>query len=159
MNTSLLGHVTITKQHAESEGIQRVIDARSRSRLAASPKSRLRRVLDATGSPKAPKSPKSIAKGIDTSPKVQQTKTVGKGYIDTEQPRVVVASINREMGQQGVVKGDVVTHFNGEDFTGTSTELAKLVENRYEGEVMTFVFNADKAVAEAMKRRSFIAEE
>eukprot|EP00579_Thalassiosira_antarctica_P009583 CAMPEP_0201911678 /NCGR_PEP_ID=MMETSP0903-20130614/2547_1 /ASSEMBLY_ACC=CAM_ASM_000552 /TAXON_ID=420261 /ORGANISM="Thalassiosira antarctica, Strain CCMP982" /LENGTH=484 /DNA_ID=CAMNT_0048446447 /DNA_START=96 /DNA_END=1547 /DNA_ORIENTATION=- len=111
VNKSLLGHITVTKQHAESSGIRRVIDA---------------------GSPKSN----------------------GKGYIDTEKPRVIIASINRDLGQQGVVKGDVVSHFNGEPFMGTASELTELIDNRYEGEVLTFAFNADGAVAEALKRRS-----
>ena len=110
--------VTITKQHAESSGIRRVIDA-----LPSAKKSKNR-----------------------------------KGQIDIQRPRVLIGSINREMGQQGVVKGDVVSHFNGEEFNGTAMELKELIGNKYEGEVMTFCFNADLAVAEALKRRSMITE-
>merc|ERR1712127_9241 len=74
-------------------------------------------------------------------------KPKGKGYIDTYKPRVIIASINRDLGQQGVVKGDVVSHFNGEPFIGTASELAEAVDSRFEGEVFTFVLNADGAVA------------
>lgn len=118
VSKSLLGNITISKQHAESGGVRRVIDAVS----ARLPRSN------------------------------------GKGYIDSARPRVIVASINREMGHQGVVRGDVVTHFNGEEFQGTASEQTELTSNRYEGEVLTFVFNADAAVAEALKRRSMISD-
>lgn len=117
VNKSLLGHITVKKQHAESMGIRHVIDAGNN-----------------------PKSPRSN----------------GKGYIDTPRPRVLVASISRELGRQGIAKGDVVTHFNGEAFSATASELKAFIEKRFEGEVMTFVFNADNAVAEALKRRSMI---
>lgn len=83
-------------------------------------------------------------------------KSRGKGYIDTYKPRVIVASISRDLGQQGVVKGDVLSHFNGELFSGTASELTELLDGRFEGEVFTLVFNADSAVAEALKRRSMI---
>jgi len=83
-------------------------------------------------------------------------KSKGKGYIDTYKSRVLVASINRDLGQQGIVKGDVVSHFNGEPFIGTATELSELIDSRFEGEILTIVFNADNAVAEALKRRSMV---
>ena len=119
VRSSLLSSkVTISKQHAESSGIRRVIDAGSSD----------------------------------------NSKTKGKGYIDIERPRVIIASINKEMGRQGVVKGDVVSHFNGEQFNGTAAELKELIDtSRYEGEVLTFALNADAAVAEALRRRSLIS--
>ena len=50
----------------------------------------------------------------------------------------------------------MVTHFNGEEFKGNATELTELIKDRKEGEMLTFVFNADAAVAEALKRRAVI---
>ncbi len=116
VSTGLLGNVTVSKTHAESLGIQNVIQAGS-------------------------------------NPKYPNNK---KGTIDVERPRVIVASMTREGGHQGVVKGDVVTHFNGEDFAGTATDLRALIDSRMEGETLTFAFNADMAVAEALRRRSLI---
>ena len=120
VRTSLLSSkITISKEHAESSGIRRVIDAGSSD----------------------------------------NSKTNGKGCIDIERPRVIIASINKEMGRQGVVKGDVVSHFNGEEFKGTAAELKELIDtSRYEGEVLTFALNADAAVAEALRRRSLISD-
>ena len=117
---SLLGNVTIAKQHAESMGIRRVIDA---------------------GSPASPRSD-------------------GRGIIDTvPRPRVLVASINRELGRQGVVNGGVVTHFNGQPFTGDASDLSALIGEKCGGEVLTFVVNADSAVAEALRRRAMIVDD
>lgn len=82
----------------------------------------------------------------------------GKGYIDTFRPRVIVAAIGRELGRQGVCKGDVLTHFNGDEFKGDAVAFTKLIQSLHTGgEVeFTFVFNADAAVAEALKRRAMI---
>ena len=82
----------------------------------------------------------------------------GKGYIDTFRPRVIVAGIGRELGRQGVCKGDVLTHFNGEEFKGDAVAFTKLIQTLHTGgEVeFTFVFNADAAVAEALRRRAMI---
>mmetsp|Transcript_11785 Transcript_11785/g.25093 ORF Transcript_11785/g.25093 Transcript_11785/m.25093 type:complete len:498 (+) Transcript_11785:79-1572(+) len=96
------------------------------------------------------------SKGIRDVLDVGSPRPNGKGYIDTEKPRVVIVSINGSLGQQGIVKGDVVSHFNGEPYLGTARELMKLIENGYKGEVMTIAFNADSAVAEALKRRSML---
>lgn len=112
----LSGNYNITKQHAVSSGVIRIIDVGT--------------------------SPFKSSKGV--------------GYIDVVRPRVLVASIGREIGQHGIVKGDVVTHFNGEEFKGNATELTELIKDRKEGEMLTFVFNADAAVAEALKRRAVI---
>ncbi|KAL3801979.1 hypothetical protein HJC23_010323 [Cyclotella cryptica] len=77
----------------------------------------------------------------------------GKGIIDIVRPRVIVASLTREAGMQGIVAGDVVSHINGDEFTGTADELRALIAGSEEGSLMTFAFNADKAVAEALRRR------
>jgi hypothetical protein len=78
----------------------------------------------------------------------------GKGIIDIERPRVLVASVTREAGIQGVVAGDVVSHINGDEFLGSADELREVIALMEEGRMMTFAFNADKAVAEALRRRS-----
>ena len=96
------------------------------------------------------------SKGIRNIIDVGSPKSRGKGYIDTPKPRVLVASMTNEGGQQGIVKGDVVTHFNGEEFAGTASELAAAIGSKQEGELLTFAFNADRAVAEALRRRSLI---
>lgn len=78
----------------------------------------------------------------------------GKGIIDIVRPRVIVASVTREAGMQGIVAGDVVSHINGDEFTGTADEMRQLIAGSEGGRLMNFAFNADKAVAEALRRRS-----
>ena len=83
----------------------------------------------------------------------------GKGIIDIERPRVIVSSVMREAGMQGVVCGDVLSHVNGDEFVGTAEEFRELISEMEEGRTLTFAFNADKAVAEALRRRSLNFEE
>mmetsp|Transcript_15916 Transcript_15916/g.32220 ORF Transcript_15916/g.32220 Transcript_15916/m.32220 type:complete len:545 (+) Transcript_15916:166-1800(+) len=116
VSTRLLGNVTVSKTHAESLGIQNVIQGGS-------------------------------------NPKYPNNKN---GVIDVERPRVIVASMTREGGHQGIVKGDVITHCNGDEFMGSARDLRAFIDSRQEGEILTFAFNADKAVAEALRRRSLI---
>jgi hypothetical protein len=78
----------------------------------------------------------------------------GKGIIDVCRSRVIVSSVTREAGMQGVVAGDVVSHINGDEFTGTADELRTMISEFEEGRTVTIAFNADKAVAEALRRRS-----
>ncbi|KAL3792624.1 hypothetical protein ACHAWO_008785 [Cyclotella atomus] len=78
----------------------------------------------------------------------------GKGIIDVSRSRVLVSSVSREAGMQGVVAGDVVSHINGDEFLGTADDLRTMINEFEEGRTVTFAFNADKAVAEALRRRS-----
>jgi hypothetical protein len=58
------------------------------------------------------------------------------------------------------MKGDVVTHVNGEVFTGNSADLNALLVNMYEEQgrdaVVMIVVNADECTAEALRLRSRI---
>jgi len=106
---SLLGRVSVKKQHGQSKGIRSIVD-------------------------------------------VGSSKPNGKGQIDTSTPRVIVASISAEGGKQGIMVGDVVSHINGSQFYGSACDLVQKI-NSSDGELLTFAFNADAAVAEALRRR------
>lgn len=75
--------------------------------------------------------------------------------IDVPGGRVLVASVRNEAGRRGVVKGDVVTHLNGEAFSGTARELAE--EMGRSGPRVNLVLNAERSVAEALRRRDAAA--
>ena len=80
-------------------------------------------------------------------------------WISDNKRRVLVASVRSEAGRQGVLKGDVVTHFNGEEFDGTAEELDEAIKaqaDRSANGTFTLVLNAEASVAEALKRRSII---
>ena len=75
--------------------------------------------------------------------------------IDTEKERVLVASVRSEGGRQGVLKGDVVTHFNGEEFKGTADDLDAAILECADG-TFSLILNAERSVAEALKRRAMV---
>lgn len=80
-------------------------------------------------------------------------------WIDSERGRVLVASVRSEAGRQGVLKGDVVTHFNGEEFEGTAADLDAAIKAQAERSstgTFSLVLNAEPSVAEALKRRAMI---
>jgi S1-C subfamily serine protease len=74
--------------------------------------------------------------------------------------RVLVANVRGQAGKSGIMKGDVVTHVNGEVFTGNSADLNALLVNMYEEQgrdaVVMIVVNADECTAEALRLRSRI---
>jgi hypothetical protein len=93
------------------------------------------------------------SKGIRDIVDFGSSKPNGKGQIDTMRSRVIVASLSAEGGKQGIMVGDVVSHVNGVQFFGTASDLVKKITSRSDGELLTFAFNADAAVAEALRRR------
>lgn len=81
---------------------------------------------------------------------------MGPIRIDMEQPRVLIASVSREAGHQGVLKGDVVTHIDGEEFRGTAAALVELLLENHSDVSVRLVLNACNSTAEALKRRSLV---
>jgi hypothetical protein len=111
----------------------------------------------------------SITTSVDTAPVVNQKKPmttvvfdlldqVGHGFtdsMDTEHHRVLVSSVNSIAGRQGVMKGDVITHINGKEFKGTSQDLEEQIQASVDKNgSFTLVLNADRSVAEALKKRA-----
>ena len=74
--------------------------------------------------------------------------------------RVLVANIRGQAGKSGIMKGDVVTHVNGEAFYGNASDLNSLLVSLYEEQgkdgVVMIVVNADECSAEALRLRSRI---
>jgi hypothetical protein len=72
--------------------------------------------------------------------------------------RVLVASVRGQAGKSGIMKGDVVTHVNGEVFIGDAAALNALLVNSYEEQgkegVVMIVVNAEECTAEALRLRS-----
>ena len=72
--------------------------------------------------------------------------------------RVLVGSVRGQAGKLGIKKGDVVTHINGEEFTGDAAALYATLVEAYEqqgkeGAVMVVV-NAEDCTAEALRLRA-----
>ena len=72
--------------------------------------------------------------------------------------RVLVGSVRGQAGKSGIMKGDVVTHINGEMFMGDAAELNALLIKEYEDQgrdgVVMIVVNADVCTSEALRLRS-----
>eukprot|EP00586_Coscinodiscus_wailesii_P007578 CAMPEP_0172491514 /NCGR_PEP_ID=MMETSP1066-20121228/22368_1 /TAXON_ID=671091 /ORGANISM="Coscinodiscus wailesii, Strain CCMP2513" /LENGTH=95 /DNA_ID=CAMNT_0013260609 /DNA_START=164 /DNA_END=451 /DNA_ORIENTATION=- len=84
--------------------------------------------------------------------------------IDVPKSRVIVKSLWGEAGRRGVMKGDVVTHLNGEEFHGNAQDLVKVIrelvlanEKNGDRKYLTLVLNAEAPIAEALKRRANVS--
>ena len=81
--------------------------------------------------------------------------------IDVDKPRVLVSSVRSEAGRQGVVKGDIITHINGEEFRGTKADFKQTIRSavaRNDGNTLELILNAERSVVEAIKRRAAIMD-
>ena len=74
--------------------------------------------------------------------------------------RVLVASVRGQAGKCGIMKGDVVTHVNGEPFMGTANDLRASLIHAYEEQgndgIVMLVVNAEECTAEALRLRSLV---
>ncbi len=72
--------------------------------------------------------------------------------------RVLVGGVGGQAGKVGIKKGDVVTHINGEEFTGDAAALHALLVEAYEQQgkdgVVMIVVNAEDCTAEALRLRA-----
>lgn len=66
--------------------------------------------------------------------------------------RIVVSSVQGPVARLGVRPGDVITHINGDPFTGNAEGLRYLLSS-HRGNTVQIVVNADKGVAEALRLR------
>ena len=81
--------------------------------------------------------------------------------IDVDRPRILVSSVKTEAGRQGVVKGDAITHINGEEFHGTKEDFKQTIRSIAKRGVrgpLELILNAEKATVEALKRRAAIMD-
>ena len=76
-------------------------------------------------------------------------------YIAMPGEKRVLLSHTGRSGKQGAVRGDVMTHIDGASMAGKAAEevLVLLHDKKGQGRVM-MTLNAEKSVAEALKRRA-----
>ena len=77
--------------------------------------------------------------------------------IDVEKDRVIVSSISGDAARKGVMKGDVVTHLNGEEFEGSASDLVLAIRENGEKSCVTLTFNAEVPIAQVLKRRAIVS--
>jgi len=87
----------------------------------------------------------------------------GDARIEEPRSRVLVASVKNEGGSKGVMKGDVVTHLNGEELGGMTAaelveELRKHTMTDCANSTFRLVLNAELSTAEALRRRAMIED-
>eukprot|EP00957_Ditylum_brightwellii_P117156 8934740-Ditylum_brightwellii.AAC.1 len=87
----------------------------------------------------------------------------GDARIEEPRSRVLVASVKNEGGSKGVMKGDVVTHLNGEELGGMTAaelveELRKHAMTDCANSTFRLVLNAELSTAEALRRRAMIED-
>lgn len=94
-----------------------------------------------------------IAKGLQDDEERDDTLTRAVRF-----QRVLVGSVRGQAGKLGIKKGDVVTHVNGEEFTGDAAALHALLVEAYEQQgkdgVVLVCVNAEECTAEALRLRS-----
>jgi UDP-N-acetyl-D-mannosaminuronate dehydrogenase len=87
------------------------------------------------------------------------------GDVQIEMPgqkRVLIKYAGREAGRQGAMKGDVVTHIADESIAGKTASAALIMANNFKQRGhynLTLILNAERSVAEALKRRALAIAE
>jgi hypothetical protein len=152
---SMNGSASMTFVDDEWDGT--VADAFARARIGPVPGNRNQLQVQKRVSPKNPVEQIGVknilAMGDDNDGESSQDRRPSVRY-----QRVLVASVRGQAGKSGIMKGDVVTHVNGEVFLGNADELNTLLVNAYEEEgfdgVVIIVVNAETCTAEALRLRS-----
>jgi len=74
--------------------------------------------------------------------------------------RVLVRKVRRQAAKQGIQKGDVVSHLNGDEFKGTAADLRQTIDQFYlssnKDYTFSFTLNAEQSTASALKLRAMV---
>merc|ERR1712029_1192854 len=132
-----------------------VADAFARARIGAAAGNRHQPTVQARVGPKNPVEQMGVKKILSMGEQIE-----GEGRHISRIQRVLVGSVRGQAGKSGIMKGDVVTHVNGELFTGDAAGLRALFARAYEecgaDGVVVLVVNADECTAEALRLRSLV---
>jgi len=154
---AIKGGATMTFVDDEWDGS--VADAFARARIGTSSGNRNKAVVHRVG-PKNPVEQISVKKilALGDQESVDERKDGGMPTARTQ--RVLVGSVKGQAGKSGIQKGDVVTHVNGEVFTGNAAELNALLVTTYDEQgkdgVVMIAVNCEACTAEALRLRSRI---
>eukprot|EP00555_Chaetoceros_dichaeta_P006940 CAMPEP_0198256682 /NCGR_PEP_ID=MMETSP1447-20131203/6531_1 /TAXON_ID=420782 /ORGANISM="Chaetoceros dichaeta, Strain CCMP1751" /LENGTH=464 /DNA_ID=CAMNT_0043943377 /DNA_START=50 /DNA_END=1444 /DNA_ORIENTATION=- len=74
--------------------------------------------------------------------------------------RVLIRKARRQAAKQGIQKGDVVSHLNGDEFKGTAADLRQAINQFYlsgnKDYTFSFTLNAEQSTAAALKLRAMV---
>ena len=150
------GGATMTFVDDEWDGT--VADAFARARIGPAAGNRKENVVQARVGPKSQVEQMNVRKIIALGAQGNNVGGRQDGMPPFRSQRVLVGSVRGQAGKSGIMKGDVVTHVNGEVFTGNASELNALLINVYEEQgtegVVMIVVNAEECTAEALRLRS-----
>lgn len=147
------GGVSMTFVDDEWDGT--VADAFARARISTSNEgNREQHIVKARIGPKNPVEQSGVKKILSMSEREGSEERMPP----TRSQRVLVASVRGQAGKSGIMRGDVVTHVNGEVFMGDAASLEAMLVNSYEEQrhegVVSIVVNAEECTAEALRLRS-----
>lgn len=84
----------------------------------------------------------------------------GEGRVELPgQPRVLIRHTGGTAGRQGALRGDVVTHVDGNSVAGSTANDVMTILQQKSGSAFTLTLNAERSVAEALKRRAMAIDE
>jgi len=133
-----------------------VADAFARARIGTSSSNRKQAVVQERVGPKHPVEQVGVKKILSVGEREKKEGQEGMPPMRTQ--RVLVGSVRGQAGKSGIMKGDVVTHVNGEIFTGDAANLNAILVKAYEEQgqdgVVIIVVNAEECTAEALRLRS-----
>lgn len=156
---AIKGGATMTFVDDEWDGS--VADAFARARIGTSSGNRNKAVVFSRVGPKNPVEQISVKKilAFGEQENVNDERKDG-GMPTARTQRVLVGSVKGQAGKSGIQKGDVVTHVNGEVFTGNANELNALLVTTYDEQgkdgVVMIAVNCEACTAEALRLRSRI---
>jgi len=97
-----------------------IADAFSRARIGAAAGDRTSLQVQQRVGPKNPVEQIAVKNIITIGERERRRRGLGRSE---RCHRVLVGAVRGQAGKSGIMKGDVVTHVNGEVFTGTADEL------------------------------------
>ena len=154
---AIKGGATMTFVDDEWDGS--VADAFARARIGTSSGNRNKAVVSRVG-PKNPVEQISVKKILALGEQETADERKDGGMPTARTQRVLVGSVKGQAGKSGIQKGDVVTHVNGEVFTGNASELNALLVTTYDEQgkdgVVMITVNCEACTAEALRLRSRI---
>lgn len=159
---AIKGGSSATMTFVDDEWDGTVADAFARARIGNAAGNRNQLIVKARVGPKNPVEQMGVKKILALHDKEddEEGKQDNEGLPVSRTQRVLVGSVRGQAGKSGIMKGDVVTHVNGEVFTGNAAELNSLLVNAYDEQgkdgVSMITVNCEACTAEALRLRSRI---
>jgi len=98
--------------------------------------------------------------GFDTDDDEGENEEFINTNVKKYKNRVLIRKARRQAAKQGIQKGDVVSHLNGDEFKGTAADLRQAINQFYlsgnKDYTFSFTLNAEQSTAAALKLRAMV---